>query len=170
MGLGGDVKTRRAALLAAFVASALAGGLTGHASAQYPLPAPPQRTPAPLIRTPQLVSPFPIVRIVGWLNRTGARIRLLTVRAPAGASILVSCSRRGCRRRSLRHGRGINRAVRFRRFELRLRAGTIIEVRVSQTGAIGKLTRFRIRRGRRPARRDLCLRPGETRGTDCPER
>ncbi len=163
------MKTGRAALLVAFVASALAGGLTGQASAQYPLPAPPQGTPPPLIQPPQLLSPFPIVRIVGSLNRGGARIRLLTVRAPARALILVSCYRRGCRRRSLREGRGINRAVRFRRFELNLRAGTVIEVRINRSGGIGKFTRFRIRRGRRPARRDMCLLPGETRGTVCPE-
>ena len=129
-----------------------------------PLPTPP---PVPPL---ELMSPFPVVRIVGRLTPGGARIRVLSVRAPARASILVRCRTRGCTRRSRSSGRGMRRAVRFRRFERRLRAGTVIEVLVGRADAIGKFTRFRIRRGRAPARRDLCLIPGQTRGSECPER
>ena len=160
----------RAFVLVVVLASAFPVGLGRNASAQsYPLPAPtpPRGTSAPLVRPLQLMSPFPVVRIVGRLTDRGARIRLLAVRAPVSASIFVRCLRRGCRGRSLRQGRGFRRAVRFKRFERSLRAGTIIEVRVGRRDAIGKFTRFRIRRGRRPARADLCLSPGESRGTPC---
>lgn len=161
----------RGLLLLAGVASTLTVGLAKDASAQsYPLPPPPPRdTSPPLVRPLQLMTPFPVVRIVGRLTRRGARVQLLSVRAAASATIFVRCFRRKCRRRSITRGRGFRRAVRFRRFERSLTSGTIIEVRVSRSDAIGKFTRFRIRRGRRPARSDRCLRPGEGRGTPCPE-
>lgn len=139
--------------------------------AQYELPPDQLAVPIPPgVRPRELMSPFPVVRIVGRLTPRGARIRILSVRAPASATILVRCRGRGCSRRSQSSGRGMRRAVRFRRFERRLRTGTIIEVLVGRADAIGKFTRFRIRRGRAPARRDMCLLPGETRGSECPER
>ena len=162
----------RAFFLVVVLASALAVGLGNDASAQsysLPTPTPTPDTSTPLIPPLRLMTPFPVVRIVGLLTRRGARIRLLSVRAPISASIFVRCLRRGCRRRSVRQGRGFGRTVRFKRFERRLAAGTIIEVRVGRRDVIGKFTRFRVRRGRRPARADRCLRPGESRGTPCPE-
>ena len=131
------------------------------------LPSPPAGTPRPLVQPLRLMSPFPVVRVVGRLTRDGARIQVLSVKAPASSRIL-RCFRRGCRRRAATQGLG-RRPVRFRRFERLLRAGTMIEVRVGRGDAIGKYTRFRIRRGRRPARRDQCLDPGASRGTPCPE-
>ena len=115
------------------------------------------------------MSPFPIVRIVGRLTCRGARLRLLSARAPASATILVGCFRRNGRGGSRVQGRGLERAVRFRRFERSLAAGTIIEVYVGRRDAIGKFKRCRVRRRRRPARGDLCLLPRESRGTPCPE-
>ena len=41
------------------------------------------------------------------------------------------------------------------------REGTIIEVRITKSETIGKLTRLRIRAGDNPARLDRCLRPGK---------
>jgi hypothetical protein len=63
----------------------------------------------------------------------------------------------------------MRRAVRFKRLERSFRAGTYIEVGVGAPGAIGKFTRFRIRLNRSPARKDLCLLPGRTRGSSCPD-
>jgi hypothetical protein len=140
--------------------------------AQVYYPPPPMR-PAPTPPTPvqplRLMNPFPIVRIVGLVTRRGTRIRLLTVRAPVGATIFVRCRRKRCSRRSRARGRGMRKPVRFRRFERRMRAGTIVEVSVGRSDAIGKFTRFRIRAGRRPSRADRCLLPGATAGTPCPE-
>ncbi len=163
----------------ALAAVILAFALSRDAAAQsYPLPAlpalpalppPPTGTSRPLTQPLPVMSPFPVVRIVGRLTRDGARIQVLSVRAPASSRIFVRCFRRGCRGRSATQGRG-RRPVRFRRFERQLPAGTMIEVRVGRSDAIGKYTRFRIRRGRRPARQDLCLDPGASRGTVCPER
>jgi hypothetical protein len=57
----------------------------------------------------------------------------------------------------------------MRRFGHRLlRAGATLRVLVSSPGSVGKYTRFRIRRGRVPARRDRCLPPGGTIPIRCP--
>ena len=55
----------------------------------------------------------------------------------------------------------------LRRFHRYFRAGTVIVVRVTLPGRVGKFTRFTIRRGRPPVRRDLCLPPGAARPTNC---
>ena len=48
------------------------------------------------IPTLRAISPFPIVRIRGRLTAHGARILLLTVRAPNGATVVAKCKGRGC--------------------------------------------------------------------------
>ncbi|MBA2420882.1 MAG: hypothetical protein H0V57_07105 [Thermoleophilaceae bacterium] len=121
-------------------------------------------SPQPL----EMLSPFPIVRIIGRLVRRGAYISRLSVRAPGGTKITVRCRGRRCpyRRASVRLNTG--RAVRFRRLQRRFRARTLIEVLVTHPTKIGKYTGFRIRRGRSPRRRDLCLVPGAGGPTECP--
>lgn len=104
-----------------------------------------------------LMSPFPVVRIIGRSTRAGARIKLLLVRnAPKGAKVTVRCRGNRCGRRrqskTVRTGR-----VRFRSFERRVRTGVRIQVFVTQRGKIGKYTSFTIRSRRPPLRRDRCL-------------
>lgn len=135
----------------------------------YPLPPPPPDPPFTPVRPLPLLSPSPIVRIAGRVTRRGARVRVLSVRAPASATIVVRCRRRGCTRRSTARGRGMRRAVRLKRFQRAFRAGTIIEVLVGRVDAIGKFTRFRIRSSRSPARKELCLLPGASGGSQCPD-
>ena len=164
--------------LAAFelrTGAAFAGESAGSPAVQaaqsypQPTPRPPVITTPPAVMPLKLMSPFPIVRIAGRVTRRGARIRILSVRAPAGTGVLVRCRRQRCGRRSLQPAQGIDRPVRFRRFERNFRVGTVIEVLVGRPDLIGKFTSFRIRRNRRPIRRDLCLLPGALRGASCPE-
>ena len=122
-------------------------------------PAATQLAPAP---KPALMSPFPTVRLVGFVVPRGARITLLEVRgAPRGARVNVRCTGRGCpfrlRRRIAETGR-----VRLSQFPRVLVAGAPIEVFVRAPGVIGKYVSFRIRAGRRPLRTDRCLMPGAT--------
>ena len=116
----------------------------------------------------QLVSPFTVVRIVGRLVRGGARIRRLSVRAPSGTHITVRCRGRRCPYRTASAPARAGRSVRFRRLQRRFRAGTLVEILVSHPTKIGKYTGFRVRRGRSPRRKDLCLVPGARRGSECP--
>lgn len=139
-----------------------------------PPPAPPATTAPP---APQLLSPFPLVRISGTLTATGARIRLLSVRAPRGTLVRVdvspACSKkaRSSRRCRVLHAAatvGASDSVAFRGLARVYRSGTVIVVRVWRADRIGKYTRFTIVRGRAPVRIDQCLLPAATRGSRCP--
>ena len=115
----------------------------------------------------ELLRPFPVVRLRVRSARRGMRVTLLGVRGPKGMRVAVRCRGRDCpwRRRSV-HAR--DGGVRFQRLQHRLRAGTVIEVFATRPGAIGKYTRFRLRRGRAPARVDACVVPGAKRPSACP--
>jgi hypothetical protein len=118
--------------------------------------------------TDRLMTPFPVVRLAGRLTRRGAQVRVLSVmRAPVCALVQIRCRGTSCpvRRASAFAGR---RPVRFRRFERRLKAGTVLTVRVSKNDLIGKFTQFVIRKDGAPERRDRCLRPGRRAGSPCP--
>jgi hypothetical protein len=130
-----------------------------------------------LVTEPPLVlmQPFPIVRIAGTETSRGAKISLLTVQAPLGARVTVSCHGRSCPTKSetrvavssRRRGAGPVQ-IPFRRFERSLRAGVILEIRVYKRREIGKYTRFVIRHGRLPLRVDTCLDPAGSKPTVCP--
>jgi hypothetical protein len=135
-------------------------------------PAPPAQPPV-IATTPRLMSPFPLVRLTGSLTRRGAKVRVLSVRAPRGALVRVDvkpkCAKgRRCPAKRGRSTVGAKGTVRFKKLELGYRAGTVIQVRVSQAGSIGKYTRFVVRRGKTPQRVDRCLMPGAARGSACP--
>lgn len=112
------------------------------------------------------LSPFPVVRLTGEVRGRGAKVRLLSVRAPRGSQVRVSCDGRGCPvKNKLRSvGKG---PLRFKIFERMLRAGTKLEVFVRKLGAIGKYTSFAIRAGDSPKRTDRCLSPGVKRPQRC---
>jgi hypothetical protein len=66
-------------------------------------------------------------------------------------------------------GSALTRTLRFRQFRGRtLRAGATLRVLVSDRRAIGKYTRFRVRRSKPPARLDSCLPPGKRSPATCP--
>jgi PKD repeat protein len=126
----------------------------------------------------RLMTPFPIVRMSGLVRRRGIKLRLLSASAPAGASVAFRCHGRGCpfhrRSRIVKAPKGTATSgslgtVRLHRFGHRLlRAGAVVKVLVSSPGSIGKYTRFRIRRGRVPARDDSCLLPSSKEPISCP--
>jgi hypothetical protein len=96
------------------------------------------------------------------------------VGAPAGSRVEVSCRGKGCpRRRQSRvaPGRAGTRGLRlvsFPTFARALRAGIVLEIRITRSGRIGKYTRFVIRRNASPRRTDSCLKPGRSKPTACP--
>jgi hypothetical protein len=133
------------------------------------------RPPSPLpVAQPTLMSPFPVVRIAGSFTSAGSRIRALEISAPKRARIEVQCSGNSCPRQrqtkvaSLAPVAQSATLVRFGRFERSLRAGVVLEIRITQSGRIGKYTRFRVRRGRAPSRIDRCLTPGKRTPVTCP--
>jgi major membrane immunogen (membrane-anchored lipoprotein) len=125
---------------------------------------------------PALIQPFPIVRMAGSYDAAGVKISLLTVQAPVGATVAVTCRGAGCPAKSesvvASSGPKGNKAgtvvVTLRRFERPLRAGTILEIEVSDHGEIGKFTKFVIHHDKLPSRQDLCLNPAGTTPILCP--
>ncbi len=125
----------------------------------------PVATPsAPFLR---LMTPFPVVRLAGEVVGTGARIQTLSVRAPAGAQVVVQCRGDRCPGARITKLSG-RKPVRFRSLERFLPAGTKLVVLVRRGDLVGKYTSFRIRRGRVPKRTDGCLFPGTSAGVRCP--
>ena len=119
-----------------------------------------------------LMRPFPIVRIVASYSASAVRLKVLSVQASGGARISVSCKGHGCPLKSQTRvaaaGKVGKAPVAFRRFERSLRAGVVLEIRVSKPGQIGKYTRFTIRHGRLPVRSDSCLGPASSKPIVCP--
>jgi hypothetical protein len=119
-----------------------------------------------------VMQPFPTVRITATRRRRGTTLKLLSVRTSAGARVTVTCRGRGCPIKSqsrLAAAGSVGAApIEFRRFERSLRAGVVLEIRVSRAGQIGKFTRLSIRRGRLPARTDTCLGPAAGNPIPCP--
>jgi PKD domain len=132
---------------------------------------PPALTEKPFLR---LLTPFPIVRLAGWPTPRGARVDLLTVRAPATSRVLVQCRGRKCPAKRLTKavasGKPKPKPVRFKKFERFLPAGTVLEIFVRRGDRLGKYTRFKIRaKSKRWKRADGCLPPKTTKAVTCPE-
>jgi hypothetical protein len=129
---------------------------TGTATIVVPQPPPPPPPPGP---TPRIGSPVEnTFRTRGALTRV---IRLRVRDVPRGGAVRVLCTGRGCPFRSRRFtGTRVNVGKAFKK---RLRAGARIEVRITAPGAIGKVVRYKMRRGKAPRTTRLCLPPGATR-------
>ncbi len=112
-----------------------------------------------------LMQPFPIVRIAGKETRNGVKLTLVTVSAPVSALVTVRIRGTGVRstsqsrlaaagKRPAPNGTAL---LSFPRFARTLKAGIVLEIRVTKAGEIGKLTRFIPRRNKLPTRIDSCL-------------
>jgi PKD repeat protein len=133
-------------------------------------PSPPTAPRQPAVagsRSTPLLLPFPIVRIAGRVGGASTRISLLEVRAPIGSRILVRCKGPGCPRRDIVKVVTNHKPVRFKKMVRRLRPGAVVEVFVRAGGRVGKYTRFTVRRGKPPLRRDMCLPPTTSRPEPC---
>jgi hypothetical protein len=114
-----------------------------------------------------LLRPFPIVRIRGYFKPGGVRVTLLSVNAPSSALIAARCVGSGCPVRTVAVA---SAPARLRTFERFLPAGTVVQVRVTSAGRIGKYASFVIRAHAAPLRHDLCLMPGKSKPAACPTR
>ena len=111
------------------------------------------------------MQPFPLVRIAGVQTAAGVRLSLVSVQAPVGARVTVTCRGRGCTMKpqsrvaitSARNRHASLVVLTFRRFERSFRAGVTLEVRIFASGKIGKYTLFAIHHHALPTRVDSCL-------------
>jgi len=127
----------------------------------------PAATP-PGIAAPVAPAAFPALHASSAMSvryaRRYTRVRALRVSgAPTGAAVAVSCLPRqgGCpftsRTVVVRSSRALTLLA-----GAKLRRDVVVTVRVTKAGFVGWATRYTIRLHRAPARRVLCLRPGET--------
>jgi hypothetical protein len=136
------------------------------APAASPTPVPTMGQVLHQTATRRTMRPTPVVRMSGVLTTNGARVTVLSIRAPRAAKISVRCTG-SCPRKRWSSVTRKHRLTRARAFERVLSSGTTLTVSITRRGYIGKRTVFTIRRGKAPLRRDTCL---STRGRSetCP--
>ncbi len=124
--------------------------------------------PAEVVRPSALglLTPFPIIRLAGSVAVRGTHVRLLEVRAPRRSLVTVRCDGPNCPDKPLRK-RAKGKRLRFLAMQRLLKPDATVSVAVSKSGAIGKFTRWKIRRMKVPKRTDRCLWPGGRRAR-CP--
>jgi hypothetical protein len=118
-------------------------------------------------RSRRVIRPFPVVRMRGVLTSTGAKVSVLSVRAPRSAKVTLRCRGRSCPASRWSRSDRKSRLTRMSRFERNLRSGVKITISVTRSGYVGKRTTFVIRRGQAPLRSDRCL-SAKGRVTRCP--
>ena len=108
-----------------------------------------------------------------WAVR-GRRTRILRLAvrgAGSGATVQVSCGRRGrgCKVRRARRQVGASGTVSVKKMlrRSRLRSGAVIAIRVTAPNATGRYVRYEARRNRLPKVTLRCLPPGSTRPVRC---
>ncbi|MET0816305.1 MAG: MopE-related protein, partial [Solirubrobacteraceae bacterium] len=96
--------------------------------------------------------------------------RLVARNVPAGATVTLRCKGGGCPKpRKVRKEVGKRKDVKLHPLLAgrRLKPGAVVQVRVTRDDAIGAVAKFRIRSGKLPARRTLCLAPGTSKPKKC---
>ena len=114
-----------------------------------------------------LMNPFPVVRLAGIVYLRGVKVRVLEARAPRRSTVTVRCAGKSCPSKEIVKTARKKR-VRFRAMTRFLWEGTIISVSIRNSGQIGKYTRWLIRGGKLPKRKDRCLYPSRRKPARCP--
>jgi Ca2+-binding RTX toxin-like protein len=96
--------------------------------------------------------------------------RLVARNVPAGATVVLKCKGGGCPKpRTVRKEIGKRKDVKLHPLLAgrRLKAGAVVQVRVVSDSAIGAVAKFRMRKGKLPVRRTLCMPPGTSKPKRC---
>jgi PKD repeat protein len=117
---------------------------------------------------PSLLTPFPVVRLVGVAYTTRTIVSVLAVQSPRGALVRVRCKGTGSPK-VVRRKKSKGKGVRFKTFERGIRAGAKLEIFVVAKKRIGKYTSFKMQHAKPPVRTDRCLVPGRRKPVSCPK-
>jgi Ca2+-binding RTX toxin-like protein len=120
-------------------------------------------------------APFPLLASTigttfAFTSRFTTFSEIIIRRAQKGSRVRISCRGRGCpfKTRTRRISRSRAKLILKRPFgKARLRPKTRVEIRVTKTRTIGVVERLKIRAGKRPTRKDLCLPPGARKPERC---
>ncbi len=103
--------------------------------------------------------------------------RLRVVAPPKGSAVQVRCAGKGCRFQSRRFTKrrrnaitpyklvGAKKVVKQKR--RRFRAGQTVQVRITAPGFVGKVVKWKLKKGRQPVGKVLCLPEGANRPRKC---
>ena len=114
-----------------------------------------------------LMNPFPVVRLAGSVYPRGVKVRALEAKTPRRSTVTVLCAGKSCPAKKIVKT-AKKRLVRFKAMTRFLREGTRLSVSIRKSGQIGKYTRWLIRGGKLPKRKDLCLYPNRRKPVRCP--
>ena len=106
------------------------------------------------------------LKAVKYLSGKGIRVLRYYVEATKGARVVVTCSKKGCRR-TVTKGKGPKRVRISRLSNRRLKPGTRITVTVSMPGRLTTTVVDRVRNGRRVSGRRHCYTPGIKAAVTC---
>jgi PKD repeat protein len=116
------------------------------------------------------MSPSPRVRVRYLVAGRITRIARLTVRGPKGAVVRIRCRGKSCPTKKVLRAKitKTGRAVRFKRFERRLRAGTILQIYITKQGRWGEYRKIRLRKGKDAVWTDRCIKDFGAKVQRCP--
>jgi hypothetical protein len=138
-----------------------------------PAPAPPAPTPTPIPLPPVTPPPpGPILSPISSffvLTAKGTKIQTLLVsKVPAGATVEVRCTGKGCpfkhKKVTVKSSKANVKPL-FKHAVLRPKA--VVEIRITAANRVGKVVRYTMRKGKLPTSRNLCLPVGSTKPKGC---
>lgn len=111
---------------------------------------------------------LPLVTLQGTVDDKGnVDVKKLQIRAKRGSVVNVTCKGKSCPVKSARR-RMITSTLRLGVFERGvLKAPATLTMRIARPQQLGKLVRYRLRRGKAPVRTDACLDGATQKATPC---
>jgi PKD repeat protein len=124
----------------------------------------------PVVVTLRPMSPSPRIRLGYAVIGRVTRIMSLTIRGPKDAVVRVRCRGKGCPTKKVLRAKisKSGTAVRFKRFERRLRAGTILQIYITKQGRWGEYRKIRFRANKRAVWTDRCIKDFGAKVQRCP--
>lgn len=124
----------------------------------------------PVVVTLLPMSPAPRIRLGYAVIGRITRITSLTIRAPKDAVVRIRCRGKGCPTKKVLRAKitKTGKPVRFKRFERRLRAGTILQIYITKQGRWGEYRKIRLRAGKRAVWTDRCIKDFGAKVQRCP--
>ena len=97
--------------------------------------------------------------------------KLVVRDAPVGALVRVSCKGRGCPKKPARRRSEGRKEMPFTSYVKgrHLRSGAVLQIRITLAGHLGKVVKYRMRKGKRPVVTVQCLDPGASKPGACPK-
>jgi PKD repeat protein len=124
----------------------------------------------PVVVTLRPMTPAPKIRLGYAVIGRVTRVMSLTIRGPKDAVVRVRCRGKGCPTKKVLRAKitKTGKPVRFKRFERRMRAGTILQIYITKQGRWGEYRKIRFRANKRAVWTDRCIKDFGAKVQRCP--